>query len=130
MTKLSVKELYQHITKNMSAEDALMKFLEGATRTYEHLKFNEGEEIHPLMLISMAALDMNWDLAVPDGGDDDEVLGMAVGTPEYLSELFVDYDEALELLEYFVQRVEAGTIRSRTTYKKYKDFLTKVEKQK
>ena len=35
--------------------------------------------------------------------------------------------EALELLQYFVTRVEEGTIRSRVTYKKYKTFLDKVK---
>ena len=38
--------------------------------------------------------------------------------------------EAIELIKYFVDRVEGGTIRSETTYKKYKDFLAKVEKDK
>jgi len=39
-------------------------------------------------------------------------------------------EEATELIQYFVDRVEAGTIRSRTTYKKYKDFLDKINKLK
>lgn len=130
--KLSVKELYEHILKNMSAEQALMKLLKGQAMNYEHLKFSEGEEVHPVLIISMAALDMGWDLAIPDGKDDDEVQGMATGTEEYLEDLFSDQDylEALELLQYFVQRVEAGTIRSKTTYEKYKNFLDKIQNQK
>jgi hypothetical protein len=32
-------------------------------------------------------------------------------------------EAAIELLQYFVDRVEAGTIRSKTTYRKYKSFL-------
>jgi len=146
------KETYDHILKHMTAEEALLKLLEGHTRNYEHLKFVEGEEIHPLMVVSMAALDMGWDLAIPNGGEDDEVQGMAIGTPEYFEDLFSGDDsegcdegcescdtgcscdtediepddkflEAVELLQYFVDRVEAGTIRSQTTYKKYKDYL-------
>jgi len=35
--------------------------------------------------------------------------------------------EAVELIQYFVKRVEEGSIRSKTTYKKYKDFLNEYE---
>lgn len=34
--------------------------------------------------------------------------------------------EAVELIEYFVDRVEAGTIRSTKTYTKYKEFLSRI----
>jgi len=127
---MKVQEFYDHITKHMSAEEALLKLLEGHLRTYEHLKFNEGEEIHPIMVASMAALDMNWNLAIPDGSDDEEVQGMMIGTEAYLDERLSGDEErlteALDLLQYFVDRVEAGTIRSQTTYKKYKDFLDNI----
>ena len=36
--------------------------------------------------------------------------------------------EAIELIRYFVKRVEEGSIRSKTTYVKYKQFLEKVDK--
>ena len=36
--------------------------------------------------------------------------------------------EAVELLEYFTDRVEEGSIRSRTTYEKYKSFLAALSK--
>ena len=35
--------------------------------------------------------------------------------------------EAIELIEYFVNRVEEGTIRSKITYGKYKTFLEKLK---
>ena len=38
-------------------------------------------------------------------------------------------EEAIGLLEYFVNRVENGTIRSRTTYAKYKNFLAKIKRK-
>ena len=131
---MKVKELYDHILKSMTAEEALMKILQGHMLTYEHLKFNEGEEIHPIMVASMAALDMGWSLAIPDGSDDEEVVGMMIGTEEYLEEQLDSGDEerlleALDLLQYFVDRVEAGTIRSKTTYKKYKDFLDNINEE-
>jgi hypothetical protein len=86
---MNVKELYDHITKHMTAEQALMKLLEGHVLTYDKLKFQEGEEIHPTILVVMAAMDMGWNLAIPDtGNDDDELQGMAIGTQEYLDKLF------------------------------------------
>jgi len=87
---MTVKETFDHITKHMTAEQALMKLLEGHIRTYERLKFNEGEELHPVMLVSLAAMEMDWDIAIPDnkGDEDMELIGMAIGTPEYFEELF------------------------------------------
>ena len=87
MTKLSIQELYDHILKNMTAEEALMRLLQGHAITYEHLKFDEGEEIHPIMLITMAALEMGWQLAIPDGKEDEEVQGMTIGTKEYVTDI-------------------------------------------
>jgi hypothetical protein len=39
-------------------------------------------------------------------------------------------DEAVELINYFVKRCEEGSIRSRTTYGKYRDFLSTISKEK
>jgi hypothetical protein len=90
---MTIQETFDQITKHMTAEQALMKLLEGHVRTYEHLKFNEGEEIHPLILITMAATDMGWDLAIPNTDDDEEIQGVAIGTPEYFEELFSGDDD-------------------------------------
>ena len=91
---MNAKEFFDHITSHMSAEDALLKLLEGHLLTYEKLKFQEGEEIHPIMLISMAAIDMGWSMAIPEGKEDEEVYGMVVGTQEYLDEIFPDNNES------------------------------------
>ena len=90
MVKMSIKELYDHITKHLTPEEALMRLLEGHEHTYQQLRFNEGDEIHPTILISMAAFELGWDLAIPDGDGDDELTGMVVGTSEYINELFPD----------------------------------------
>lgn len=42
------------------------------------------------------------------------------------SDKSLDCDGAIELIQYFVDRVDKGEIRSKTTYAKYKDFLQKV----
>jgi len=85
---MTVQELYDHLLKNMTAEQALMKLLEGTVMTYDKLRFNEGEEIHPTIVMAAAALEMGWDIAIPNTGDDsEEIIGMAAGTEKYLNDL-------------------------------------------
>ena|SRR3990167_622868 len=38
--------------------------------------------------------------------------------------------EAIDLIEYFVKRVDEGSIRSKTTYAKYKEFLSKINHER
>ena len=83
---MNVKELYDHLLLHMTAEQALLKLLEGQVLNYEKLKFDEGEEVHPIFIISMAAMDMGWGMAIPNE-DDEEIQGMAVGTEEYLDNI-------------------------------------------
>ena len=86
---MKVKELYDHITKNMTAEQALMRLLEGTVLEYEHLKFSEqGKEIHPIILVSMVALDLGWDIAISDDEEED-IKGIVIGTDEYIDSIFV-----------------------------------------
>jgi hypothetical protein len=80
------KELYDYITSQMTAEEALKKLLESSLINYKKLKFNKGEEIHPLILIASASMDMGWQIAVEK--DQDEVRGVSVGTVEYMEQLF------------------------------------------
>jgi len=88
---MNVQELYNHITSHLTPEQALMKLLEGHVMTYEKLKFQEGEEIHPLLLITMAAVDMGWNMAIPNtGNDEDEVQGIICGTEEYMKTMLKD----------------------------------------
>jgi hypothetical protein len=88
---MDVKELYQYITKHMSAEQALLNLLEGHVLTYEKLKFSEGEEIHPVMLITMAAMELNWEIVISDKTE--EIQGLIVGSKEYLDEILEKSDD-------------------------------------
>jgi len=89
---MNAKEFYDHITEHMTPEEALLKLLEGHVLTYEKLKFNEGEELHPIMVATMAAVDMGWQIAIPED-DDEEIRGIIMGTPEYLEEVLGDDNE-------------------------------------
>lgn len=84
--KITVKGFYDHITKYMTAEEALMKLLEGSLIQYEKLKFDEGQTVHPLIIISLAAMDMDWTMVVENGLEN--MRGIAVGTNEYMDSLF------------------------------------------
>lgn len=43
-----------------------------------------------------------------------------------MAEIQNSLKEAVELIQYFVDRVDAGTIRSKITYSKYKEFLSSL----
>ena len=88
---MTPQELYDHIVKHMTPEQALIKLLEGSIIAYEKLKFDsQHEAVHPVIVMSMAALDMGWDLAIEKTDDDGkaDMRGMVVGTPEYIDSIF------------------------------------------
>ena len=83
---MTVNELYDHIIIYMTPEEALKKFLSGSLIQYEKLKFDSQEQaVHPLFIITAAAMDLGWNLAVEKR--DGDVRGLAVGTEEYLNSL-------------------------------------------
>lgn len=84
---MKVKEFYDHITKHITAEEALMKLLEGSVIQYEKLKFDDQQKtVHPLLIISMAAMDMGWQMAIEKG--ESNVRGICVGTEDYMKTIF------------------------------------------
>lgn len=90
---MTVKEVYDFIVSKMTPEEALMKFLEGGTIEYQKLRFSEpGKEVHPLILMAMAAMEMEWGFMVEDVESSSEVRGLVTGTPEYM-EFWVDRKE-------------------------------------
>lgn len=87
---MNVKELYDYITKHMTSEQALMKLLEGSIIEYEKLKFDDKQKaVHPLIIISMAAADLGWDMVIENEEVSGDVIrGIVVGTEDYLKTIF------------------------------------------
>lgn len=84
---MKIKELYEHITKHLTPEQALMKFLEGGVLEYEKLKFDAQEKaVHPMLIIAMASMDLGWQFVVKS--DDGDIKGLIVGTDDYVKEIF------------------------------------------
>jgi len=84
---MTVEELYNHITAHMTPEEALKKMLAAGTRTYEKLKFPEGEApVPPEVVIVMAAIDLGWGLIVEKPEVSKNIRGLVVGTEQYLEE--------------------------------------------
>lgn len=79
---MTVTEFYDYITKQMTNKEALIKLLEGHLVTYEKLKFEDGKEIHPLMVVALAAMDMGWIMTIEK--DKEEVEGIMIGTKNYM----------------------------------------------
>lgn len=91
---MNAKEFKEYILTQMTADEALTKFLEGQMGSYEKLKFEKGEEVHPIFIISMAAMDLGWCISIPKTESDDDVIqGMVVGTTEYMDEMLSEDDE-------------------------------------
>lgn len=83
---MNAKGLYDHIVQHITPEDALLKLLESSLMRYEKLKMDKGEEVHPLLIISMAAMDLGWQMSIEN--DQEEVRGISVGTEEYMNNLY------------------------------------------
>ena len=83
---MTPEELYDYITSQMTPEAALKKLLKGAILNYEKLKGQDDPPTHPEIIITMAAYDLGWHIALKNT-DDEQVPGMIVGTMEYLEEV-------------------------------------------
>jgi hypothetical protein len=49
-----------------------------------------GEELHPLLVMSMAAMEMGWNFVIENREGKDEVRGLITGTQEYIDDLYKD----------------------------------------
>lgn len=85
---MNAKEFVAYITQHMTAEEALTKLIEGSLIQYESLKFDKenGEPVHPILIVTMAAMDMGWQIAVDKSNED--MIGLVVGTEEYMNKIF------------------------------------------
>lgn len=84
---MTVQQLYDHIVKQITPEVALMRLLEGSLIQYEKLKFDSQKgAVHPIIVISMATMDMGWDFAIEP--NEVNIRGMVIGTKEYMETIF------------------------------------------
>ena len=91
---MTAKELRDYILTQLPAEEALLRLLESSLLTYEKLKFpEEGKEVHPVILISMAAMDMGWNFAVEGEETSENIRGLCVGTNEYFKTIFKEKED-------------------------------------
>lgn len=81
---MTVEQLYDHIVSQLTPEEALKRLLESGLINYQKLRFQEGEEIHPVMLIAMASMEMGWNFLVEKVEGEENVRGLIVGTDEYV----------------------------------------------
>lgn len=84
MTALQFRD---YILTQMSAEEALLKLLQGPLGVYDKLKFPEGSEpVHPIIIIANAAMDLGWDFVIEKGDAEMEMRGLTVGSREFMKE--------------------------------------------
>lgn len=83
--KITLEELYNLIASQMTPEVGLKRLLASALLTYEKLKFPSQEEaVHPVIIISMAAMDMGWGFIIENAEDQINVRGLVVGDEDYM----------------------------------------------
>lgn len=88
---ITVQQLYDHIVKQITPEEALKRLLSSSLLTYEKLKFPEGQPpVHPVFVMTMAAMDMGWGFLIP--ANKEEITGMVTGTEEYLNDVYFKSD--------------------------------------
>lgn len=90
--KISVKELAEHICKQMPAQRALEILLASQMKHYQKLKLEKQpednpEEVSPYFIIVAAALDMGWGIMIEKGDDDAIIRGLTIGTEDYIKDL-------------------------------------------
>ena len=82
---MTVQQVYDHITKQISPEEALKRILQGTIPQYQKLRAVAGEDGYPEAIIACAAFELGWEIAVE--GDKEDLRGLSVGTAEYLDAL-------------------------------------------
>ena len=85
---MTFQELKDYILSKMTMEQGFDRLLESGLINYQKLRFEKGQEVHPLLIMSMAAMEMGWDFVIEKGGDRDEVRGLITGTEEYIDDLY------------------------------------------
>jgi len=85
---MTFQELKDYILSKMTIEQAFDRLLESGLVHYQKLKFENGEELHPLLVMSMAAMEMGWNFVIENREGKDEVRGLITGTQEYIDDLY------------------------------------------
>lgn len=84
---MTAQELYNHIVKYMTPEQALLKLLENQIGSYDKLKNGlplvDGDDcVSPLFIIVAAAMDNGW--AISFETNFEHIRGIVVGTDEFI----------------------------------------------
>ena len=93
MKGMTPLQLRDYILEHLTAEEALLILLEGPLHQYEKLRFDKGGEVHPLIIIANAAMELGWDFVIEKegAGGDDQVHGVTVGDKGYMERLEKDF---------------------------------------
>ena len=112
---MTVDAFYDYITKHLTPEEALKRLLMSSLHSYDKLRFEQGEEVHPLFIMSMAAMEMGWSISVLNTDPNAEVEGIACGTEVCMNRIFQpDRSKAQqELIELYKTQVVDLTMMSK-----------------
>lgn len=86
--KMTVQELYDYITSQITPEEALKRLLSLAVTQYKELRLSGENGGHPETIMSAAAFELGWHIGFRTEGDPEETLsGMILGTTDFFEEL-------------------------------------------
>lgn len=129
MTALQVRD---YILSKMSAEEALLKLLEAPLIEYQKLRFPAGGEVHPLIIMSIAAIEMGWDMMIEHQDEDSEnsedIKGISFGNDEYFDDLLVSGKHMEEMFN--TGKKKGWTDYEFETFQDWVDYKMKKVKEK
>lgn len=113
--KMTVQELVDYITSKMDAREALEKILASQVSSYEKLKNRifsekgeslvdeEASDISPLVIISAAALELGWGLAIENDSEENQgkLRGLVIGTEDYMRHILEEKKNLNDEYEHF-----------------------------
>lgn len=84
---MDIQEIYNELTKEKSAEEVLKNIIGTSIKQYNYLKIQDGEEMHPSMVIATIAMELEWGMAIPSADENGDIHGLIIGTEEYIDGL-------------------------------------------
>lgn len=84
---MTPEEIKEFVLANMTAEEALDKFIKTSVEHYEYLKTDPQYEGNPFFIMITAAAEIGWDVALENHSPNEEVRGAIFGTEEYIESI-------------------------------------------
>lgn len=84
----TVDESYEYLLKHLgTAENVAKTFIKTTIEQFQIMKGINGETGSPVLIIAEAAKELQWQMSFDIDEETDQIVGMSLGTSEYLQEI-------------------------------------------